>query len=108
MYTTNPLWLFWLEQPPAVHLMLLSQFGLLVIAVVRFVKSARGLYRHSGDRILLENVLKGEADPEQLAASALAHRRLGKAVWKKVASPEGSREIAKAKHALHVLHGAES
>jgi hypothetical protein len=72
MYNTDIFSFSWGWQPIIVRLVLLTQMALILIAAARFVNSARHLYRASGRRISLENVLKGEVAPDALAAADLA------------------------------------
>lgn len=65
--------LFW-QQAPAVKLILLAQLALVLISAVRLLNWALRLYRYARERISPESVLKGEANPDLLAASAFANR----------------------------------
>jgi hypothetical protein len=111
MYTRDlfyVLHLSWGEQPAVVRLVLLSELALMIVSAVRFVKSARRLYRYSGERILPENVLRGDADPDLLAAAALATRALCKTVKARQSDSESSVDRAVAARALCILGAAES
>jgi hypothetical protein len=83
-------------------------FAVVLISVVRFVRLARRLSRYSGERILAENIVKGEADPDLLAASALASRVPSKTIPEKRANSESSTERASVEKALYILRVAES
>jgi hypothetical protein len=72
----------WVMEPWVVRLFLLILFVMVAVAVVRFVRLATRLYHYSGDPILPSRILKGEVDPEILAAYALAHPVLGDATRK--------------------------
>ena len=111
MYTRDLVYMLhlsWGEQPAVVRFVLVSELALMIVSAMRFVKSARRLYRYSGERILPENVLNGEADPDLLAAAALAARRPCKAVDLRPFSPDSSVDRAVAPKALHILGIAES
>lgn len=108
MDTIDIFHLSWGSQPVVVRWVLFSQFALVIIAAVRFVKSAGRLYRYSGERILPETVLKGQANPDLLAASALASRALCDAVLQKRASPQFPKEGASTEAILHILRTADS
>jgi hypothetical protein len=88
-------------------MVLLSQLALVLTSAVRFVESARRLYRYSGETILPENVLNGEADPDALAGHALASRALCKSVLGKSANREVAEERASAEKVLRILRLAD-
>jgi hypothetical protein len=100
--------LSWGAQLTVVRLILLSQFALVLISAVRFVKSARRLYRYSGESILTEDIIKGDADPDQLAASALGSRLPCKAILEYRASSKIYRERTSAEKVPQVLRVAKS
>ena len=108
MYSTDLIDLSWGAQLTIVRLLLLGQFALVLISAMRFVKWAHRLYRYSGERILPENVLKGEADPDLLAASALSSGVLCKTVLGGSTNPELSKERASRETVLQILRVAES
>lgn len=103
----QPLDLSWGAQLTLVRLVLLSQLALILICVVRFIRSGRFLYRFSGDSILMDHVLRAEADPDLLAAYALARRLSCKAVDRR-ANPEPSKSQARVDKVLLILNAAES
>jgi hypothetical protein len=107
MYALQQLDLSWGAQLTLVRLALLSQAALVLISLVRFVQSGRRLYRYSGERILPEHVLRAEADPDLLAAYALARRLPCKAVDKR-ANSELPRNPASTDKVLLILRAAES
>ena len=107
MDTIDIFHLTWGSQPVVVRWVLISQFALVLISAVRFVKSARCLYRYSGERILPEAVLRGEADPDHLAADALASRALFEAVLEMRASPQFPKDRVSAQMILHILRAAD-
>jgi hypothetical protein len=100
--------LTWADQPAVVQLFLLGLFALVLVSAVRFVKSARLLYWYSGVRYSPENIFKGEADPDLLAASALAGRVPNKTFLKSRASSEPSPVRGGEEQAVYVLRLAES
>lgn len=67
---------FWVMQPMSVRLFLLGLLGVIIISVARSGRLARRLYRYSGEPTSPENIVNGKADPDRLAASALAGRVL--------------------------------
>jgi hypothetical protein len=100
--------LSWNEQPSAARYFLFIQLALVFISAVRFVKSARRLYRYSGQRVLPEDVLNGKVDPVLLAACALAGRLQAETVLEKLASPRPDREGASAEQAHRILQAAKN
>jgi len=67
---------FWVMQPTSVRLLLLGLLGVAAISVVRSARLARRLYRYSGEPTSLESIVDGRADPDLVAASALAGQAL--------------------------------
>jgi hypothetical protein len=99
---------FWLRQPLVVKSLLLALCVVAVIAVVRFGRLARQLYRYPSESPLPEDIVRGEADPDLLAASALASRALCKAALAERTNCASATESATPRNALYVLRVAES
>ena len=108
MYQVDIFHFSWGWQPTVVRLVLLTQFVLVFLSGLRFMKSARRLYRYSGERILPEHVLMGETDPDLLAESSLAGRLPCRPVLEKRANPESFSAGTGAEKTLHILREAEA
>ena len=98
----------WIAQPPSVKLFLLGLLTAVIISLVRFVRLARRLSQYTGRPISPEDILKGDADPDLLAASALANRVPSETVPEKSVHPGASTDKASAEKALHILRAAET
>jgi hypothetical protein len=98
----------WNMQPSYFRLFLLVLCATGVISFVRSVRLARSLYRYSGDRTLPEHAIKGEPDPDLLAASALASQSRCQAADGRSMSSGFLSDRSNAKRVLYVLRVAES
>ena len=97
----------WGGQLAVVRLVLFAQIALVLIHAARFVQSVRRLYGFTGDVILAEDILKGEADPDQLAALALGNGLTRKAILEYRTNSERSKGIAAGNNGPRVLRAAE-
>jgi len=103
----NRMGLLWFAQPLSVKLFLLGVFTVVIASIVRFVRLARRLSRYSGEQILPANILKGEADSDLIAESALARPVPCNIVLEKRAKSESSPDKTGAEKALNILRVAE-
>jgi hypothetical protein len=94
-------------QPMGVKLFLLGLLVVTLISVMRLGRLARRLYRYSGGRILPENIVKEEVEPDLLAASALASRVSNRTALERQVDSGSSAEGVGAEKVLQVLRAAE-
>lgn len=87
---------------------LLLQLALVLISAMRLAASGRRLYLGWGKRIAIEDVLKGEADPDLLTASGLANRLPSGALLQVRPGPEFPGEGVDRARVLYTLDVADS
>lgn len=99
---------FWAELPASVHLLLGGLSIVFVISLFRFGRLTRYLYRTPDGLVSPEGVVKGESDPDLLAASALASRVPCDDVLQRCSSPEAFTDKVSAQEAIFALKNAEN
>jgi len=99
---------FWLMQPMSVRLFLLGLLGVIIISVVRSGRLAFRLYRYSGEPTSPENIVDGKADPDLLAASALAGRAFRRTRFDTRANSQPSLAAVGVEKVPYALRAAES
>jgi len=98
----------WFAQPVVVRSILLGVSGVILTSVMRCWRLARCLCRYPGESVSPERILRGEADPDLLAASALASRMGRESLAGKRATSGGPIGRPSVETALRSLGVAES
>jgi hypothetical protein len=102
----HAIWVFWVLEPFSTKLFLLGMLAVGLISLVRFVRLARRF--RSRELVLPVTVVRGEADPDALAQSALECAAWCNAVSKSGTISELGTERADGGAILSVLRLAES
>jgi len=95
--------MFWVMEPEGVKLLILGAVGVVSLSVVQSARLARRLYRLTRSGVSPESIGRPGADPDVLAAFALAGRVWGGAALGSRADIESSLRAADSERILSIL-----